>query len=182
MINLIPNEEKKIMVEGFYYRIAATFFMALGMTMVILFSILLPSYILSVEKKNFINDKLILQTTEPVSSDDKEVTMFINTLDQKLSLFEKTEKNKFLFSERVINEILSRKLSNVKISQISYVNNKDAGTMSVNISGTAPNRETLLSFRRALEESAFFKNVDLPISNFVKGSNIKFSLNLTPSI
>ena len=169
MINLIPNEEKKTMVEGFYYRIAATFIIALGLTMVILFSILLPSYVLSVEKKNFINDKLSLQETEPVSSDDKEVTMFINNLDKKLSLFENTEKSKFVFSER-------------KISEISYVNNKDTGIMTVSISGTAPNRETLLSFRRALEDSAIFKNVDLPISNFVKGSNIKFSLNLTPAI
>ena len=182
MINLIPNEEKKTMVEGFYYRIAATFIIALGLTMVILFSILLPSYVLSVEKKNFINDKLSLQETEPVSSDDKEVTMFINNLDKKLSLFENTEKSKFVFSERVINEILSRKLSDIKISEISYVNNKDTGIMTVSISGTAPNRETLLSFRRALEDSAIFKNVDLPISNFVKGSNIKFSLNLTPAI
>ncbi len=182
MINLIPNQEKKVVIEGFYYRILASFFIALGLTMVILFTILLPSYILSLEKKNSVNDKLLMQQKEPVSSDDKTVTDFINNLDQKLSLVEKSEKSKFVFSEKVIDEILFRKLSNIKILSISYTNNKDTGISSISVSGTAPNRETLLSFRQALEESKMFKNVDLPISNFVKGSNIRFSINLTPAI
>ena len=68
----------------------------------------------------------------------------------------------------------------IKISQISF---KDTGldVKEVNISGTAPSRERLSLFRRALEGDPLFKKVDLPISNFIKGSNIRFSLSLTPS-
>jgi len=50
----------------------------------------------------------------------------------------------------------------------------------VSIEGIAPSREILLAFRRLLENDPLFKSVDLPISNFIKGSNIRFNLNLIP--
>jgi len=79
----------------------------------------------------------------------------------------------------VINAILLKKRSDIKITQISYQN--DTRGRKIGVTGTAPSREVLLFFRLALESSPAFKSVDLPISNFVKGSNIQFYLNLIPS-
>ena len=61
-----------------------------------------------------------------------------------------------------------------------YENDATKGK-KVTVLGIAPSRELLLLFRRALEDDVAFKKVDLPISNFVKGSNIEFSLSLIPS-
>ena len=71
-------------------------------------------------------------------------------------------------------------MSSIKITEILYQNDPQTGER-INISGKAPNREVLLLFRRILEDNTAFSKVDLPISNFVKGSNIKFYLNLIPS-
>jgi hypothetical protein len=72
-------------------------------------------------------------------------------------------------------------MPDIKITQILYDNTVAKGDKKVNIQGTAPSRERLLIFRQALEGNPAFKKVDLPISNFVKGSNIQFSLSLTPA-
>ena len=65
----------------------------------------------------------------------------------------------------------------IKINRIFFENDSLEGR-KVNINGVAQDREKLLLFRKALEDDILFKYVDLPISNFVKGSNIEFNLNL----
>lgn len=177
MINLIPNEEKKIMRRDFYFRAATIFLLALGLTMLIACVTLLPTYFLSIEKEKQINQKLDIQNQNKIKIEDQQVFINVSSIDEKLSLFEKTEKNHFLVSERVINQILLKKVKDIKITQISYKNSEKDGHM-VNLSGIAPNREKLLLFRQVLEDNPSFKKVNLPISNFIKGSNIQFSLSL----
>ena len=80
----------------------------------------------------------------------------------------------------MIGAILLKKRSDIKITQILYQNDGTNGK-KITLTGIASSREVLLLFRQALEDSSSFKDVVLPISNFVKGSNIDFSLSLTPS-
>lgn len=179
MINLIPNEEKKKMVRGFYYRAATVFLFALSITMLIASITLLPSYFFSREKKSLNSKKLDTQAAQVGSLKDQEVFAAVSNLDRELTLIEKAGKNKFLPSERVIKAIILRKVKDVKITQFSF--NESREEMKVGINGTASSRETLLLFRQALENDPSFKKVDLPISNFIKGSNIKFYLSLIPA-
>ncbi len=101
-------------------------------------------------------------------------------MDAKLSIIENAEKNKFVVSERVIEELLLKKTPEVRITQISFEEN-EKGEKNISVRGSASSRERLLVFKRALEEDDLFKNVDLPISNLVKGSNLQFYLTLSPS-
>jgi Tfp pilus assembly protein PilN len=93
---------------------------------------------------------------------------------------EKNEAAKYLLSRSVINEIILNKMPDMKITQISYDSATKTGK-TITLRGIAPSRERLLQFRKALEDDSAFKKVDLPISNFVKGSNISFSIGLLPS-
>ncbi|MFA5932392.1 MAG: hypothetical protein WC793_03395 [Candidatus Paceibacterota bacterium] len=179
MINLIPKEEKKKMTIDFYYRIAILFFFMLNFSILIAFFSLLPSYFISSVKYSLINTKLENQKMEPLPPLGEQSLAIVKDVNDKLALVEKFEKNKFLLSVKVINAILLKKRSDIKITQITYENNIINGK-KINITGTAPSREVLLLFRQALEDSPNFKNIDLPISNFVKGSNINFSLSLIP--
>ena len=181
MINLIPNEEKKNMANNFYYRL---FILSLWMvSFSICFGVLaiLPSYILSTSKENFADEKLVIQKNESVPILDQETSDAIKDLDSKLSLAEKLQVDKFIVTERVVNEIIESKVSGIKISRIFYENDSAKGK-KIEIEGIASSREELLSFRQTLEDNKAFQNVDLPISNFVKGSNIQFFLTLMPSI
>lgn len=180
MINLIPNEEKKKMVQEFYLRFVVVFFFVLGFSVLIATVAILPSYFLSSLKKNLASDKAAAQRAEPEPSLDSKTSSIIEDLNNKLSIVEKAEKNKYSISEKVINEILLKKIPDIRITEITYKNEAVAGK-TISIRGIAPSRERLLIFRKTLEEDPAFKKVDLPISNFIKGTDIAFFINLTPS-
>lgn len=180
MINLIPNQEKKIMIKDFYYRLATVFFITLGLVMLIASVALLPSYFISSAKKNSVIKKLNAVPAESVGYTFQETLSFSAALDKKLSLLERAQKDKFLISKRVVGEIIFKKMPDVKITEISFEQTEAEGK-KINIRGTAPSRERLLLFRQALEDDPLFKKVDLPISNFIKGSNIQFYLSLIPA-
>jgi len=179
MINLIPTEEKSRMITNFHLRLAILFILAASFVMFFACSALLPAYILSSVKNSAINKKLELQKKEPLPQPGEQSLATIKDLNSKLSLVENIENNKFLISEKIINEILSKKNSQIKITQILYQIDPIQGK-KITLLGTAPSRELLLSFRQALEDDPNFKNVILPISNFVKISNIQFNLSLSP--
>lgn len=180
MINLIPFEEKKQKVKDFYFRLIVVFFGMLAFCVFIISISLLPAYFISVTSKNLASTRLEAQKNEPVPSIDQGALAVMNDTINKMSLIGNAERNKYLVSQRVINEIVLLKMSDIKINQITYSNSTKDGK-KVKIVGLAPSREELLLFRRALEDSPAFKSVDLPISNFVKGSNIEFYMNLIPS-
>ena len=180
MINLIPKEEKKQMTIDFYFRLGLLILMMLDFCVVILFVSILPSYFLSSVKVTLVNTKLENQKREPLPLLGEQALAEIKDINNKLDLVDNAEKNKFPLSVRVINSIILGKRSDIKITQIVYENNPISGK-KISITGTAPSREVLLLFRQALEDNSTFKNVDLPISNFVKGSNIQFNLSLIPA-
>lgn len=180
MINLIPNEEKKKMEKDFYLRLFTIFFVMLSVSIFVASIAILPAYFLFSTEEDLINKKLALQNNEFISTPDQDTLVIIEDLKIKLSLVENAQKNENTFSEKVINEIILKKISGIKITEISFQNDPQTGK-KINVSGRASSREVLLSFRRALEDNIAFSKVDLPISNFVKGSNIKFYLSLIPS-
>ena len=141
---------------------------------------LLPSYFISSVKNSLMSARLENQKLEPLPLRGEDSLALLKDIDNKIILVEKFEKNKFPLSVKVINAIILNKRPDIKITQISYENN-GISEKKISITGIAPSREVLLLFREALENSSTFKNVNLPISNFVKGSNINFSLSLIPS-
>ncbi|MDO8659129.1 MAG: hypothetical protein Q7K54_00850 [Candidatus Parcubacteria bacterium] len=179
MINLIPKEEKNKNTKVFYYRILVLFLFTFGLSISFGFISIVPAYFVSNTKNIAVNEKLELQKAEPLPLLSTETNAIIKKVNFKLDLIEKSGKNQFFVSQKVINVIVANKMSEIKITDISYENDTEKGK-KVNIEGVAPSREALLSFRLALEGDKSFKQVDLPISNFVKGSNIQFSLSLIP--
>ncbi|TSC77944.1 MAG: hypothetical protein G01um101424_78 [Parcubacteria group bacterium Gr01-1014_24] len=180
MINLIPKEEKKKVIRDSYYKLVILFLVMLSTAILIAFVVILPSYFLSSVKNSIINVKLEMQKSEPMPPPDQQTLIVIKNLNNKLTLIENAENNKFTISRKVINAIVLKKMPDIKITDISYENDPLKGK-KISIEGNAPSREVLLLFRLALENDNNFKQVDLPISNFVKGSNIQFYLSLIPS-
>lgn len=180
MINLTPKEEKKKITVDFYHRLALLFLIMIDFCVFVAAVSLLPSYFISFAKKATVNTKLEIQKNEPLPVLGEQSVSVIKDINSRLDLIEKAENNKFFPSEKVINAILLKKRPDIKITQILYENDPVNGK-KIKITGTAPSREVLLLFRQALEDNPLLKKVDLPISNFVKGSNIQFYLSLIPS-
>jgi Tfp pilus assembly protein PilN len=177
MINLIPIEERKEVRKDFYYRLLIVFLGMLVFVMIISLLAILPTYFISLENKISMSQRLEKQKNEIMPEIDQKSLVAIKELDTRLALLEKSRKNKYVFSEMVVNELLSDKVAGIKIKSISYENDSSVGGR-INLTGLSENREQLLLFRRTLENNPSFKDVDLPISNFVKGRDIQFSLSL----
>lgn len=180
MINLIPIEEKKRKIKAFYFRLLIVFLFTLGCCVLIASIVILPAYFISFTENKLANIKLENQKKEPIPEIDQTTLLIIEDLNNKLNLVEKAQQNKFLISQNVIKEIISKKMSDIKITKISYINDITEGEL-ISINGLAPSRERLLLFRQALENDPAFSKVDLPISNFVKGEDIQFYLSLIPA-
>jgi hypothetical protein len=178
MINLTPNPEKKKKVKDFYFRLTAVAFFILGGVTFLWVAVMLPALILSTIKKNFANAPA--QLPEPAKSPDASPEALAQDLHAKLVLIEKAEADKYLASAEVVNVIVLKKGANMQIDQISF-EKLPSGEKKAAVRGTAGSREELLEFRRALEGSLAFKEVNLPISNFVQGADIRFSLTLIPN-
>jgi hypothetical protein len=180
VINLIPKEEKKKMKIDFRFRLALLFLVMFDFCIFIVCVSILPSYFISSAKDSLVNAKLETQKSQPLPLLGEESLAAVKDINSKLILVENAEKNQFLPSNKVINAILLKKRSDIKITQILYENDSIKGK-TISITGTAPSREVLLLFRLELEDNPVFRNVNLPISNFVKGSDIQFSLSLIPA-
>jgi len=180
MINLIPKEEKKKMIKDFYLRVGVLFLLMVSFSVLVALIAILPSYFLSKVKDSVADAKLAAQKNEPLPPLGEQSLTEVKDINSKLDLVDRAEKNKFLISEKIINTVLSKKTSDIKITQIVYENDPVLGK-KVSIVGIASSRDGLLAFKQALADNSNFKSVDLPISNFVKISNIQFNLSLIPS-
>ncbi len=181
MLNLIPKEEKKKIIKGFYYRLVVLFFITIGFITLIAVVLILPSHFLSSVKNNIITAKLEEQKRKPMPLPDQETLAVIKDLNAKLSLIEQEANDDFTVSKNAISAIILKKIPSVKITSFTYDNSASVNG-KIGIEGTAPSREVLLLFRKALENDANFEQVDLPISNFIKGQNIQFYLSLIPRL
>lgn len=179
MINLIPNQEKKKKVKDFYFRLAVVTLFMFALGLLVAMVAIFPAFILSATKKGLVQEKLQRQRAEAGPVLREGTRSMLEDIKQKLDLVDKVGKNKYVVSEKVVTEIINKKISGMKITQILFEVDPIKGK-KVSLRGVAGSREQLLEFRRALETDILFKQVDLPISNFVKGSNIDFSLTLIP--
>lgn len=177
MINLIPKEEKKKMIKDFHCRLAAVFVIMLDFGILVALFSILPSYFISSVKNSSVSAKMETPKLDLPSSSEKDSLALAKDINNELILVDQFKENKFLLSVNVINAILLKKSPDIKITQILYENNKIKGK-KISLVGTASSREVLLSFRKALEDDLAFKDIALPISNFVKESDINFSISL----
>lgn len=178
MINLLPIEEKKKITEKYFERVATVSLTMLGFVFISASILVLPAHVSSLisKKEITLGLKSQMETRAPVF--DEEKTKEVADLKRKLDIFENGSKTKLLISKKVLNEVILKRMPGIKITEISY--NNDLKGEEIKVGGRAESRNVLLSFRRAFEDDSMFKRVSLPISNFVKGSNIVFNLTLVP--
>ncbi len=180
MINLIPNQEKKKMARDFYMRIVIMFFTVFALALIIGSSALIPSYWLSNIKQKLIAERLSHQSYMPVPPGSQDVLDIAKSLERKFRIIDNAEAKKFIISEQVINKIVSKQIPGIKITDITVTVDPIEGR-KISIRGGAISRDKLLNFSQSLSDDKSFKKVDLPISNFIKGSDIQFYLTLIPS-
>jgi hypothetical protein len=158
MINLLLKERKVSLNRMYYVRLATVF--VFMMAVVVLLAVLAE-----------------LAAVKDTAKDPKdELSSIVADINKKLGVFA-SPAERFVFSRDGLLPILGRKNDSILITNISYDGTGTAKKMTVN--GVAKNREALLSFEGELKKEADFQGINVPISNFVQGSNISFSIQFT---
>ena len=103
----------------------------------------------------------------------------VKSINQKLNVIDSSFD--YLKITPIINTILSNKTKLIYINSLAYTSNSST-TVTFSINGISGTRESLVSFKKDLDKTALFKNIDLPISNLAKDKDIDFSMIMTMTI
>lgn len=176
MINLLPLKEKKQLKQEYISRVFIVSFSMISVLSVIAALFLAPSYKYSVSKESIAENNLEVFNAQNPQIDIGKLNQDILKTNEKLS-FIISKKPKLDVSVSVIEKILNLRTAGVSFNQVSYVY-EEKGSSTVHIVGVASDRTALRSFKDALSSDESFSSVDLPISNFIKPTNIDFSMSL----
>jgi len=172
MTNLLPIEYQKKIKREYAARLIAVSLFFLSGVLIFSAALLLSSFItVSAARESLSSYGSVLSSGQ--SSPE----------ERKAALSEIKRKMNILSSEdgvsvaRDIIAAAARKSGRISLRGFHYSSSGEEGS-TMRISGVAPDRESLRSFSRALEDERLFGDVEVPISNFVRESDLEFSLTL----
>jgi Tfp pilus assembly protein PilN len=168
--NLLPPEEKaEIMGQKAFKKVLFWGFSSL--IFVLIFLALLSSiwWYLLIQLKS-IQSIVNEMEASPQNKTFNDIKKEIDGINQRMQSFDKLQIQGKDYS------FYWQKLTELSVSGITFKHISINDTKVV-LEGRAATREILLSFKDALENSAYFQNINIPLSDFLKQNNIDFSFN-----
>lgn len=174
MINLIPPEAKRRVVKEYWLRAAAVWMFLVSFAFVLLLSLQIPNYILVYSLESALANQF--NSAQAEQSVREEAEAEVTQTNEIVGLLEADEENVNQFSTFIYElDVLSGE--GVSITQFNF-NRVEGELNNIGLIGEAADRVSLSGFRDALEADERFSNVELPISNLAKDSDITFSMNI----
>ncbi len=176
MYNLLPYQQKKSLKREYYIRLATVSVSIITILGIFLFLTLLPSYFLSLSKKESSAKQLALARAKVADQKIENHISFTELRSLSDAVLKKIQSRSL---NSIIEQILRDKTSGIKITGFDITAPNDAGLRTVGVVGVADNRSSILEFAKKLQADQLFKKVDVPDSNFQKSKNILFTITLT---
>lgn len=190
MINLLPLKQKKSLHRLLILREASFFLWGLFFIEIICIIFLVPVYFL-LQAKTTSSELEVLNIKNSESFIvDKNMNTTIDDINAKLAIFPKDFSEVYPTSD-IINPLTKHRVVGVSITGISFekhtVSNDTKKTVEIKkpdleVRGVAKNRLALLAFQKSLESDPLYSVVTVPISDFVKGKDITFSILITTTL
>jgi len=171
MINLIPpNARKQVQLE-YWVRVCSVWVILVAVAVVIIGSLLMPSLVL-VHAQKAVYDTVYQDVSSQNSAykQEEDLIRTANAVAKRLA----SADTSMPFSTLLL-QIKSIASSRVDIQTIS--SSKEEGLIkSIQVSGEASSRSTLVQFRDALQAHPAFDSVALPLSNLAKDKDVPFNV------
>jgi len=177
MINILPKQQKKALLHEYRIRFISVAFLMISFLGFIATALMIPSYLYSKSKKVLIEKKIEdfnLANPEIAASNTNEIISDINLKLQTLNVMWSNS----IYINKTIGDVFDLLPSGISATRFSY-DEKTDGSIFFEIHGKAQNRVVLRDFKTIMEKNENFSNVDLPISNFVKKSDIDYIITFT---
>lgn len=171
MINLLPKEYDKIVRREYAARRLVIIFLFIIILSLISAALLFPSYIMS---KIYEGEATrTYETLVKAAGDPQNIEKLLRDLGAAAKTAGELSSDSFSVSAYELIRSLEAKSDSIKLIEISFINrSKDEAHLT--LKGVAKTRESLTSFGKFLTSHPNLKDVDLPISNFAKESDISF--------
>ncbi len=174
---MLPQQEQSRLRRAYQFRIAALGTMMASLVMLVAVALLLPAYILTSIRRQTVADRLKMLDTREIDSKVGSLNSIITDINDRLKIFKKPNEIMVVSSDMLL-PVLAQTKSTLLVNSFS-TDRTPEGLYTISVGGVAKNREALLMFERALRATPTFTGVDVPISNFVRGSDILFSMQFT---
>lgn len=176
MINLIPPEGYQTVKHEYLLRVGAVYCYLFSVVCILVGVALVPMYVLIGAQITDMEQEALEEsgTKAIIEKADREVVAANGVLAQLM-----TEESTFSMSA-AIDEIHLRAPGGI-LFKTFYIGEAKSGNTTIQVQGVAATREKLIQFKAALEESALFETVEVPISDLAKDVELPFALTILPS-
>lgn len=175
MLNIFPTEEKKKVIAEYRLRLGIVVVFAVSALVLSSLVLLVPSYLIAVSKYNNVFGELSsLELRQDRAGQEKEVGTQIREENKKIDLFLKGDTGERPTPPQIILSIIGIKSSAIKIHGFTY--DASVGQERLVVTGVASDRDGLAHFVESLKKDPTFTKVELPISSYVKSTDIDFSV------
>ena len=178
MANLLPLSEKIRIQKIYKSHVLVVTLIFFGVVVGIGIITLAPALFWSFVKENTAEERLAVVSQIVSAEERKNIREAVADANQKIALLEEGEGARTLIS-LVVERAIERKNLDVALVGFFYENTPaDTHGKVMTISGVSTDRQTLLAFVNELQKEEIFTNVRLPVSNFVRSSDIPFSVSV----
>jgi type IV pilus assembly protein PilM len=176
VINVLPIEEKKSIRREYWVRLMTISFHLISFIGVLAVLLLIPSYFLSVSKESLAEEKLEEFNRLNPEISTLNIDNTINDINAKLTFLTKNDLNPEI-TEKVFGWVLKNKPQGITFSQMLFSKRTD-GSLALELHGVAGDRVALRDFKTILDSNPDYKEVNLPISNFLEKSDLIFTISI----
>lgn len=178
MSNNLTEEYKKKIHREYIFRYLVVLFTQLFIISVIGVLLLAPAFISARVSKSTaqsqLDDIVIDDTFEAEELKLQETTKILTvfSLDKEIGTIE-------MITEKIVGSLNS----GVTLTTFSFTENieidegRKKQKYTVSISGTARSRNDLIAYKNALEKEDTFEDIDLPVSNLAKDTDVPFNIS-----
>lgn len=171
---LLQNNKKKMALE-YIFRVSIILLGFIVISSIILVTLLLPPVFFTTYKNKTISGQLDTVKVTYANKDD-DPALLIKKVNQMAMVLSDKNINGLPISD-IIERIISLKNKNIKIINIKISEQADL-SKKIEITGISNSRDDLMMFDKNLQGDGLFYNIDLPISSFIKNTDIDFTIGL----
>jgi len=178
MFNLLPEEQKKIIYKEYRQRLLIPISFFLGICGMVVFFVLSPSlFVVNLKHASLVEKQTKLESENPELLNIKELESEIEKQKAKIDVINSSKGTEPV---EIIEKILASITSKISIDSISL--EVKESNVRVSLQGHSSDRESLLNFSRKIEQEKIFSEVNLPVSDLAKESDIDFSMSFVKEI
>jgi hypothetical protein len=181
MANLISDKQKKIVRGEYIIRLATMSFFMLSVFGLFVLAYVLPYYFSLVRNDTVVSKQLetVINTENKENTGQSVQRIVMRTLDQ-VKLVEFYSKNTSTATD-LFSKVIADKNDSIQLSRLSW-SAQGSGREVIVVSGLAKSRSGLVDFIETLKTDKSFTEVESPISDFARESNIPFTINIVANI